>query len=458
LQFDKEHHFKSLPIGLLYLTSVIEKNYGPIVDIFDSRFGPALPDLSKINRYDVIGFTAMSMQINHALRMAQQLKNDGYRGKLVFGGPHASVATGHLKKQPFIDAIFIGEAEDTFLQYLLFLERKSHRLHRTWIRNAEGEWSGYSGEDFIKDLDTIPFPAREKYERLVPLRSINITTTRGCPFQCNYCQPTKRILFGKSVRRRSVDNIIQEIEDALNRFNITYFSIDDDTFTFDKSVVLDFCEKVGMFDLNWSCQSRSDIDKETLKKMYEAGCNLILVGVESGSQRVLNLMNKKNTVEKNAEFIKACNEIGIKTWCNMMVGYPGETIDDMKKSLNFVRKMKPSRVGVNQVTPFPGTYLWNNHRDDLFTKSWDDIARHIQKPKFKSMADKQWFISYYTILMTKHLDQPLLFDIIRSSKLLSAMSGFLPYLFRFPFILPVLRRLSLNKGLIKFLRNTDGAA
>lgn len=160
-------------------------------------------------------------------------------------------------------------------------------------------------------------------------------------------------------------------------------------------------------------------------------------------------MNKKNTVEKNTEFIMACNEIGINTWCDMMLGYPGETIGDMKKSLEFVRKTKPPRVGVNQATPFPGSHLWATHRNDLIVRNWDDIAGHVQKPKFKSMANKQWFISYYTILMTKHLDQPLLFDIIRSSKLLSSMSRFLPYLLRFSFIVPYLRRISLNRGLIR---------
>ena len=96
-----------MPLGLLYLTSVIEEKYGRIVDIFDSRYGTALPDVSTINDYDIIGFTAMSMQINHALRMAQQLRNKGFCGKLFFGGPHASVATGHLKKQSFIDAVFL---------------------------------------------------------------------------------------------------------------------------------------------------------------------------------------------------------------------------------------------------------------------------------------------------------------------------------------------------------------
>jgi anaerobic magnesium-protoporphyrin IX monomethyl ester cyclase len=447
LQFDNEHHFEALPIGLLYLTSVIEKEYGTIVDIFDSRHGPALPDPSKINEYDVIGFTAMSMQINHALRMAQGLKKTGYRGKFVFGGPHASVATDHLKKESFIDAILVGEAEDTFLQYLHYLEGKSHQLQRVWIRNGNGEWSGYYGENYIKNLDTLPFPAREKYGELIKsLRMINMTTTRGCPYQCNYCQPTKRILFGKSIRRRSVDSIMAEIEDAVDRFNINHFSIDDDTFTFNKTVVLDFCERVKALGFKWSCQSRSDIDRETLEEMHNAGCNMIYVGVESGSQRVLNLMNKKNTVEKNAEFINNCNEIGIKAWCNMMVGYPGETRDDMEKSLEFVKETKPPRVCVSQVTPFPGTDLWTTNKEDLIERSWDDIARHIQKPKFKSLAANQRLISYYTIIMTKNFGQPLNSDVIESSKFLSSMKWILPFLARFPNIVRILRKIRLKMG------------
>lgn len=444
LQFDKEHHFEALPIGLLHLTSVIEKEYGTCVDIFDSRHRSSLPDLSTVNEYDVIGFTAMSMQINHALRMAQKLKKAGYRGKLVFGGPHASVATDHLK-QPFIDAIFIGEAEDTFLQYLHYIEGKAHQLQRVWIRNGNGEWSGYYGDNFIKNLDTLPFPAREKYGELIKsLGMINLTTTRGCPFQCNYCQPTKQILFGKSVRRRSVDNIMAEIEDAVDRFNINRFSIDDDTFTFNKKVVLDFCERVKALGFKWTCQSRSDIDRETLEKMLSAGCDMIYVGVESGSQRVLNLMNKKNTVEKNAEFIRICNEIGIKTWCNMMVGYPGETREDMERSLEFVKKTKPSRVCVSQVTPFPGTAMWTTNKEDLIERSWDDIARHIQKPKFKSLVANQRLISYYTIVMTKDFGQPLNFDVIESSKILSSMKWILPFLARFPRIVRILRKIRLK--------------
>jgi radical SAM superfamily enzyme YgiQ (UPF0313 family) len=426
---------------------MIEQEYGNCVDIYDSRHGPALPDFSTINQYDVIGFTAMSMQINHALRLAQRVRKAGYQGNLVFGGPHASVAPDHLKQESAIDAIFTGEAEYSFLEYLRYLEGKPHELQRTWLRNGNGQWSSHAGNNYIKDLDSLPLPAREKYGDLVKsLGMINMTTTRGCPFNCNYCQPTKQILFGNAIRRRSVDSIMSEINDGLEKFGIDHFTIDDDTFTFNKKVVLEFCERAEPLGLKWTCQSRSDIDRETLEKMQRAGCDMIYVGAESGSQRILNLMNKKNTVEKNAEFIKNCNELGIKTWCNMMVGYPGETREDMQMSLDFVRKTKPSRVCVSQVTPFPGTDLWNDNEDDLIEQSWDDIARHIQKPKFKTLAAKQNLISYYTIVMTKNFDQPLNYDVIQSSILLSSMKWILPYLARFPAIVQIMRKIRLKMG------------
>ena len=428
-EFDNKYHKESLPIGLLYLTAVVENIYGAKVDIFDSRHNQPLPDLSRINSYDVIGFTSMSMQISNALRLARKIREAGFSGKIVFGGPHASVAPDHLKNQPFIDAVFIGEAEETFPQYLCYLEGKSHQLQRIWIRDSKREWKFYPGKDFIKDLDTLPFPAREKYENLIKrIRFINMTTTRGCPFQCNYCQPSKQILFGKYVRRRSIDNIIAEIEDAKKKFDITGFSIDDDTFTFNKKIVLELCERLRPLKLNWSCQSRSDIDRETLEKMRDSGCQMLFVGVESGSQRVLDLMNKSNTVQKNEEFIKICNEVGIQTWCNMMVGYPGETKEDMEHSLQFVHRTNPSRVCVSQVTPFPGTDLWKSHHDDIIQRGWDDVARHIRKPKFKSMAKYQRLIKYFMILMSKDFDQSLNIDLIDSSPIASLFNRYFPFL------------------------------
>lgn len=410
-EFDRQYHANALPIGLLYLAAAAEQLYGASVDVFDSRHGSALPPPSNVNSYDVIGFTSMSMQVETALELARQLRAAGYQGKLVFGGPHASVAPDHLKQQSTVDAVFIGEAEHTFLQYLAFLEGKPHKLERVWTRSSPTDWVHHPGTTYVEDLDTLPFPAREKYGDLsTRLGFINMTTTRGCPFNCNYCQPTKRLLFGNKVRRRSVDNIMAEIEDAVRRFSITDFSIDDDTFTFHKATVLELCVRLRGLSLNWSCQSRSDIDRETLIAMRDAGCRMLFVGAESGSQRILELMEKRNTVENNAAFIGLCNELGIETWCNMMIGYPGETREDMDLSLKFVSEAAPSRVCVSQVTPFPGTALWQQHHDDVIELDWNDMARHVTRPKFRSMAPYQKIINRYMWLMSKDAGKPLNYD------------------------------------------------
>jgi radical SAM superfamily enzyme YgiQ (UPF0313 family) len=397
-EFDNIYHKYALPYGLLSLTAVVEGNGIGSVDIFDSRHMSAVPGTEDLNKYDVIGFTAMSMQVTHALDMAKEIRRSGYTGQIVFGGPHASVAPDHLKSEEVVDGIFIGESEETFLQYLQRLAGKPHTLQRVWLRDGSRNWIYFEGNDFIHDLDSLPFPAREKYESVVrETLFINITTTRGCPYQCNYCQPSKQILFGKKIRRRTIDNILKEIREYMDAYAITSFSIDDDTFTFNESVVTEFCEKVKPLKLSWTCQTRTDIKPSTLYLMKEAGCTSLFVGVESGSQRMLNLMEKHNTVENNEQFLKACKDVGISTWCNMMVGYPGETIEDMSESLRFLRRTLPERVSVSQVTPFPGTKVWSANIDDLIQLGWDDVARHIRKPKFRSMARLQAPIDDYTL-------------------------------------------------------------
>ena len=128
---------------------------------------------------------------------------------------------------------------------------------------------------------------------------------------------------------------------------------------------------------------------------------MIFVGVESGSQRVLNLMGKSNSVAANHRFIRWCNELGIQTWCNIILGHPGETEKDMKLTLRFVDRAQPTRVCVSQATPFPGTFLWERNREDVIEATWDAMARHIRLPKFQSMSHLQPQIEDYTFRISR---------------------------------------------------------
>jgi radical SAM superfamily enzyme YgiQ (UPF0313 family) len=418
-------------MGILYLSAVVERDADATVDVFDARHGPAFPDLKRVNDYDVIGFSALTTQATTALKWARRARKAGFCGKLVFGGPHASVVPAHLMSQPWADAVFVGEGEDAFREYLRYLAGNPHRLGGAWVRSVKGEWIAHPRSSFVEDLDSLPFPARDKYGELpARLRAINLAASRGCPYECNYCQPTKNILFGRKVRRRSTGNILAEIETAVRRYQIVRFSVDDDTFTFSKRAVLEFSEAVKPLGLHWSCQSRSDIDRETLVAMRDSGCDLIIVGAESGSQRILDLMNKKNSVETNAAFIRTCNDLGINTWCNMMVGYPGETEDDMRMSLEFVRDCQPTLTNVSQVTPFPGTHLWEQRRDDVIDQKWDHIARHVHRAKFKSLARRQLLIKNYITLMNKKWNQPVSADLVKLSRFTWRLCCHVPFLLR----------------------------
>ena len=128
---------------------------------------------------------------------------------------------------------------------------------------------------------------------------------------------------------------------------------------------------------------------------------MIFVGVESGSQRVLNLMGKSNSVAANHRFIRWCNELGIQTWCNIILGHPGETEKDMKLTLRFVDRAQPTCVCVSQATPFPGTFLWERNREDVIEATWDAMARHIRLPKFQSMSHLQPQIEDYTFRISR---------------------------------------------------------
>ncbi len=404
--FDIEHHKDALPNGLLSLAAVVEQVSQHAVDVFDARNTKAMPD--DPSRYDVIGFTSMSMQIKHALHLVARVREQGFRGKIIFGGPHASVTPEHLMANADIDAVFIGEAEISLLKYLAFLEGLPEQLERVWVRDKQGQWQFHEGSTYIPDLDILPLPAREKFAHVIKRNKfINIFTARGCPFNCKFCQPTKRILFGNKVRRRSIDHIIAEIDDAINKYGITGFSIDDDTFTYNKKLLIEFCHKIKQYKLSWSCQTRCDIDEETLLIMKGAGCRLVFIGAESGSQRVLDLMDKNIQVASNYDFVKRCNRLGIKTWCNIILGYPGETLEDMQQTHKFIEEAKPTRACVSQATPFPGTYLFDEHKEDIIPMDWDAMARHVHQPKFNSMKHLQPYIQHYVKVCSVGWDQPL---------------------------------------------------
>lgn len=236
----------------------------------------------------------------------------------------------------------------------------------------------------ISDLDTIPPPAYhlmpiEKYYPAVGsvkrLPAMILFATRGCPGRCTFCYRT----FHGVVRKRSARNIIDEIKVLQKNYGIREVSFYDDTFTLFKNVVREFCQiiKNEKIDLTWSCFTRVDhIDGELLRLMKDAGCHLILFGVESADEEVLKNINKRISLDKVREAVVLAREVGIETRASFMFGNQGETEETIKKTIDFAIKLDPDEAQFNITTPYPGTemFMWAKMNGYIKSFNWDDYS------------------------------------------------------------------------------------
>ncbi len=223
-------------------------------------------------------------------------------------------------------------------------------------------------QPYIKDLDAIPFPAwnlfpitvylnTPKYPEAYGLKTMNLITSRGCPFNCNFCSKTF-----SGVRMRSIDNIIEEIKELKRLYNIRALHFTEELVMMNKQRMMELCDALKPMKLKWVCQGRTNfVDYEMLKKMEEAGCVRVGYGIESGSQKILNNMNKAQTVEMCDKAIRLTKKAGLIPVIQMMFGYPGETRETIKETIDFCDRVhaQPNAGEFFITTPLPGTQLYD---------------------------------------------------------------------------------------------------
>jgi len=222
--------------------------------------------------------------------------------------------------------------------------------------------------EHIKDLDTIPFPARHlvdwsKYKRgiywgeelLEP--AVSIISSRGCPFNCCYCG--SHVVFGRGTRFRSVRNVVAEIEHIIETMGYRGMNFHDDTFCLNRKRVFELSSEFAKLNIVWRCLSRVDtVDEEMLLAMQKAGCKELILGVESGSQKVLNRLQKGTTVEQNLKAMKLTKKAGIQLKVGIIVGSPGETWETVEETKKLLKECPPDFWNVSVLTPFPGSAIW----------------------------------------------------------------------------------------------------
>lgn len=361
-------------LGIGYIAAVLEQNNYD-VDVLDSSalelsYDEIGEEMLKRNP-DIVSISALTPTIGAALDAADKIKNVKPDTIVVLGGYHPTFEYENLlKEEENIDVIVRGEGEYTMLELVQKIESEGD------LKDVQGlAFIDDTSEDKtiivtpdrppIQDLDELPFPAfhlfpMEKYKILnITTNVATIITTRGCPMQCSFC--SSAALHGKHLRRRSYENVVDEIEMRLQEQNIDTIAFMDDTFTLDVKFVKNFCEEIKRRGLKfwWGCTSRVDtLSEELLEMMKDAGCITIFMGVESADQQMLDKMNKNITVRKTMNAFKLARKVGIRTIASCVIGMPEDTRESMKKTIDFVSSLKPNYALFSLATPYPGTRFY----------------------------------------------------------------------------------------------------
>lgn len=370
------------PLGLAYLAANLLKNGKEHVKILDLSTKPnfSLPEYLLQEKPDIVAISSMTPTFFECAAISKICK-DTLKGIItVAGGPHPSSLPEQTLKESDFDIVIYGEGEVTFDKLIDTLENKGNLKDVQGLYyNEEGKILSTEPRQLQENIDMIPFPARhllnmEEYTmKIQGLPATTIITSRGCPFSCVYCNKS---VFGNKFRARSPRNIVDEIKEITKTYGIKAFLFVDDTFTYDYKRTEGICdliikEKLGII---WRCWTRSDkVDKNLIKKMYEAGCTEMSFGIESGNQQVLNKIRKGTLVEQNEKAIKWAREMGIYVKAFFMIGLPGESMNTVKDNLEFIKKADPNNVDFYIMTPFPSTKVWDDPESlgiKIVSKDW----------------------------------------------------------------------------------------
>jgi anaerobic magnesium-protoporphyrin IX monomethyl ester cyclase len=358
-----------IPLGIGYLAAVLEQK-GFTVDVIDcqvenlthSQLEGELRQLQP----DIVGVTSTTLTYGPVREIVKAVKQACPQCVAVLGGPHVTVLDEQtLREQPEADIVVRGEGEQTILELVQIIhESKMKNLGEIagLTFRKDGQVVRTSDRPFIQNLDELPYPAYKHFSlskyRFFGKTYLPIITSRGCPFQCTFCLASR--MCGKRFRTRSPENVVNELEWLKSTYGADAFAFYDDTFTFDRKRAVEICEEMKKrnVDLPWDCRTRVDqVSKRVLAVMRDSNCLLVHFGVESGNQKMLDAMKKGTTVEQNAKAIRWAKEVGILVAISVVLGYPGETPEMLKQTLDFIRRTEPDYVYMCVAIPYPGTEM-----------------------------------------------------------------------------------------------------
>ncbi len=432
--------FISPPINLMYLGGALEKASYDVRIIDDDLQQLGYEKICKLaSTLDphLVGITATTPNIKNALEYAKLMKRLLPNSLTVIGGPHTTfMPIETLKTCPSLDAVVIGEGEETMIE--LASEGSNERLSEikgiAYRDRNNNNIKINPPRPLIKDLDSIPFPARH----LVPFESYKTTqekssdmiTSRGCIFSCKYCSSS--LIMGRKFRTRSPENVVDEIEHLIDKYKLENIAFMDDTFMLNRrraNAIADEIQNRGL-DIGFVASSRVDmVNQKLLEKLKKSGLTTLYYGVESGSQRILDLMKKGITLKQAEDAVKSAKDAGLEVLTSFILGFPGETREEMDKTIDFSIKLNADYSQYSILTPFPGTPIYRELKKKklIDTENWNKytVLKSVIKYEELGLSKKlvqrkltQAYLKFYSrpkyLLQHRYMFKVMLDTIYRS--------------------------------------------
>jgi len=419
-------------LGLLYISSYL-KSKDFVVEVFDSTFNN-LSDFEKyieINKPQLVGLYCNLMTKFNILKMIQICKKSG--SKIILGGPEPPYyAKEYLKRGA--DIVVVGEGELTLEELILWFQQKSEKkleeIDGIAFLGSNNEVVKSKSRVQIDNLSELPWPDRDainlnKYlqtwKQFHGASSTSIITARGCPYTCTWCSHS---VFGESHRRRSIKDVADEVEWIQKKYNPDQLWYADDVLTINKNWFLDYAKELKKRNLKipFECISRADrLSEDIIEALSEMGCSRLWIGAESGSQKILDSMQRKTNTTDVQQKTKLLQQKGIQVGMFIMLGYEGEQLSDLKATVNHLKKSNPDIFLTTVSYPIKGTKYYNEVEHKVISNfDWDfmnDRDYIVQGRYSKKYYDHvtRWMVNR---VLLSQLIQKKSFDFYKIFKLL----------------------------------------
>ena len=378
------------PLGILYISAYLNQNNTDHL-VYDTTFSTESDWKAYVltNQPDLIAFYVNLMTKVKVIQLIQWVKQNPQlkRCKIVLGGPDIT-----YNKENYIkvgaDFLIIGEGEETTLALIQALKHQSDLAKISGLVYVnDNNIVTNSPRQKVRNIDELPMPNRsvfpiQKYldtwKNAHGKSALNISTQRGCPYTCKWCSTA---VYGQSYRRRSPELVVKELSQLMQTYKPDSFWFVDDVFTVSHKWIRGFAEAIEKsgLEIQYECITRAErMNDEVIQLLKQTGCIRVWIGAESGSQKIIDAMDRKVDVDLVRDQLIATRKAGIETGTFIMVGYPGETYDDILKTAKYLEEALPDQFTITKSYPIKGTALH------------DEVTPHITyQPKWETSTDRE---------------------------------------------------------------------